>query len=96
MTYYKFVGDVAGAKITPKQEFFVEVTDEEQKRASTYPYPRFMTAKIVVPPSSRYNFSNWVVGDIVNNFINPYENFHCFGYSSFIKISKDRIPAISN
>lgn len=90
--YYKFIGDIAGSRITPKQEFYVEVEQEEQDRISAFPYPRFVTAKIVCPPSGRNNLSGWITGDVVSNFLNPYHEFSKYGHAPLIKISKDLVP----
>lgn len=89
--YYKFIGDFSTAKLTKNQQFCVEVSDEEQKRISTWPYPEYLTAKLVVLPSSRYNCYNWMVGDVVHKFMNPYFQMHTFGFPAFIRVPEAAI-----
>lgn len=84
--YYKFIGDFSTAKMTKNQQFCVKITDEEQSRISTYPYPEYMTATIASVPSPKNNHFNWMVGDTVHKFLNPYAQMHKYGFPNLVLI----------
>jgi hypothetical protein len=86
MSYlYKFIGNHPGDAATKNQEFYIEITDDEQKRISTFPYPKLMTATIVDPPSPKNNSMKWKAGDVHNNFCNPYYEMHNYGFPPVIR-----------
>lgn len=82
---FRFIGNIPGALAKKSEQFVIDIAQEELDRIRTFPYPKTMTATIVEPPSPRQNYSSWIAGDIVNNFINPFFEMHNYLHPVFVK-----------
>ena len=84
---FRFIGNIPGALAKKSEQFIIDIAQDELDRIRLYPYPKTMTATIVEPPSPRQNYSHWIAGDVVKEFVNPFFEMHNYLHPVFVKDS---------
>jgi hypothetical protein len=85
---YKFIGNSPSDNVPPRNQFVVEVSQEEFEIIRKFPYPPYMKAKLVTLPKN-LPFFNTPIG-ATGVYINPYYEQHFRNWPGWLQVTDNK------
>ena len=83
---YKYIGMSPSDKIAPRNQFVVEVSQEEFDYIRKYPYPAYMRGTLAVAPQKLSGFCTTL--GTTGSYVNPFYEQHTGNWPVWLRVDQ--------